>query len=149
VDPVTIVVSALAAGAVTGLRETAVSAVKDAYAALRRLIIDRYADVDVRPVERSPASGAKRESLAEDLTAAGAGGDAELLAVAQQLLAAVRDHEPDAGATIGIDLERVEAAALRVRDVRASGTGVRVRDARFSGDIDISEIDSGRPPDPR
>ncbi|MCT9106552.1 hypothetical protein N4G69_13035 [Streptomyces mirabilis] len=146
-DPVTVIVSALAAGAVSGLRESAVSAVKDTYAVLRKLIADRYADVDVQPVERTPTSSAKRESLAEDLTAAGANGDAELLTVAQRLIAAVRNHEPGAGEAIGVDLERIEAAALRIRDVQASGTGIRVRDAQFGGDIDISEVQAGRPPE--
>jgi gamma-glutamylcysteine synthetase len=148
VEAVTVVVSALAAGAAGGLRESAVAAVKDAYAALRSFIAARYAGVDLAPVERTPASAADQESLAEDLAAAGAAEDAELLAAARVLLAAIRAHEPAAGPAAGVDLERVEAAALRIHDVRAAGGGVRVRDGRFAGDIDISGVSSGdRPPE--
>lgn len=42
-DPVTVtIVSALAAGAAAGATDAATSAIKDAYAGLKRLIVDRY-----------------------------------------------------------------------------------------------------------
>src|SRR5690349_23355356 len=53
-DPVTVVVSALAAGAATGLTDTVATAVKDAYAGLKRLLTRRYEDVDLAPVEKKP-----------------------------------------------------------------------------------------------
>jgi len=43
----------------------------------------------------------------------------------------IRKHDPETGAAIGIDLAHVQAAALRIRDVDASGTGVRVREGTF------------------
>ena len=147
-DPVTLIVTALAAGASAALKSTAESAVKDAYEGLKRLIFKRYRDVDVAPVEKRPESEAKRDSLAEDLAAAGASEDGELLAGAQQLIEAVRAHDAGAGAAIGVDLEQVEAEFLKISDVSASGTGVRVRHGTFSGGIDISGVDagSGAPP---
>ncbi|MFE5082830.1 hypothetical protein [Streptomyces mirabilis] len=146
VDPVTLIVSAVALGAAAGLQESAATAVKDAYAALKRLIGDRYQDVDVTPVEKRPASEAKRGSLEEDLVAAGAGADTELMAAARRVIDEVKSHEPAAGAAVGIDLESVEAAALRIDGVDSAGTGVRVRQGKFSGDIEITDVRAGRKP---
>ncbi|MEU8382024.1 hypothetical protein [Streptosporangium sp. NPDC048865] len=145
-EPVTLIVSAIALGATAGLQESAATAVKEAYEALKRLIRDRYQDVDVAPVERRPESEAKRGSLEEDLDAAGAGADDELLAAARRLVQEVRNHEPAAGAAVGIDLEGVEAAALRIGGVTSSGTGVRVRQGKFAGDIEINDVRAGQEP---
>ncbi|HUZ39247.1 MAG TPA: hypothetical protein VMV17_23235 [Streptosporangiaceae bacterium] len=42
-DPVTLIVTALAAGSASGLAETASAAVKDAYASLKALVTKRFA----------------------------------------------------------------------------------------------------------
>jgi hypothetical protein len=148
-DPVSLIVSALALGAGAGLRESASVAVKDAYAGLKRLLTSRYHDLDLTSLERRPDSVAKRESLREDLAQAGAAEDGELLEVAQRVIVVVKEQAPEAGSATGIDLERVHAAALRIADVTAGGTGVRIRDAEFSGDIEIQGIRAGTPPPDR
>jgi hypothetical protein len=99
--------------------------------------------VDVAPLEKRPDSKAKRRSLEEDLKAAGADADEQILEMARRVIEEVRKHDPAAGAAIGIDLERVQAAALRVREVDASGTRARVREGTFSGDIDIEGVRAG------
>jgi len=142
-DAVTVITSALASGAVAGVKDTAVKAIKDAYAGLKRLITDRYAQVDVSEVEKKPDSKPKRDSLAEDLADAGAGEDVELLDAARRVLAVVRENSPQAAAAVGVDLERIEAAAVRIREVIATGGGVRGRDWAVSGDIDISGVRGG------
>jgi hypothetical protein len=144
VDPVSIVVAAVALGAQEGVRETVANTVKDAYAGLKRLITDRYKGVDPTAVENKPSSNAKRASLEEDLKDAGADSDAELLAAAKAVIEAVRADNPQAGEPIGVDLERIEAEALRVQNVQSTGGGVRVRDAKVSGPIDISGVSSGQ-----
>jgi hypothetical protein len=141
-DPVTVIVSAIALGAATGLTDTAATAVRDAYAAVKRLVA-RYPQVDASAVERKPDSAAKRASLVEDLVAAGAASDADLVDAARALIAAVTTHHPLAGHAVGIDLVRVEADALRIRSVASEGTGVRVRDSRFASDIDIDTVRAG------
>jgi hypothetical protein len=146
VDPVSLIVSAIALGASNGVRDTVASAVRDAYEAVKRLLQQRYADVDVTAVERRPESEPKRNSLVEDLDEAGAGADAELLEAARQLIAQVREHDPEAGRVVGIDLERVVAESLRISDVASTGTGVRVRDSQFRGDVDIQGVRSGEAP---
>jgi hypothetical protein len=143
-DPVTAIVSALALGASAGLNETASTAVQDAYAALKSLITGRYPGVDVAAVENKPESAPKRESLAEDLAEASADHDADLVEAARLVIAAVKAHDAAVGPVLGIDLERVEAAALRIRSVTSDGTGVRVRDGTFTGDIEIGDVRAGR-----
>ncbi|MCX2714519.1 hypothetical protein [Mycolicibacterium sp. J2] len=143
-DPVSIVVAALALGAQEGIRATAADAVKDTYAALKRLIVDRYKGIDSSPVENKPSSEAKRASLEEDLREAGADSDGDLLAAARAVVEAVQADNPAAGDPIGVDLERIEAEALRIQNVQSSGGGVRVRDAKVSGSVDISGISAGQ-----
>lgn len=142
-DPVTLIVSALALGASAGLKSTVTTAIGDAYSALRRILGERYRGVDLTPVERRPESAAKRDSLAEDLDVAGAGADTELLAAARLLIEQVSSHAPEAAAVVGVDLERVHAAALRIATVESAGTGVRVRDSEFAGDVDIRDVRAG------
>ena len=80
-DPVTLIVAALVAGASAGLKDTASSAIKDAYnglrgwcggswrAARRELVLDRH--------EQDPQVWDK--PLAQELTAAGVADDPDLV----------------------------------------------------------------------
>jgi hypothetical protein len=140
-----IVAEAVAVGAVAGLGDTAKQAVVDAYQKLKALVSGRYSLVGVESLEQQPDSVARRAVLAEDLQRAGAEGDQELLAAAQALIAVVRAHEAAAGVAVGVDLERVSAAALRIRQVESTGTGVRVVGGTFEGDIEIGSVKAGRP----
>lgn len=149
VDPVSLIVAALAAGAAAGLKDSAAEAVKDAYAGIKTLIASTYRTVDLSPLEQKPESEAKRASLAEDLKDAGAEADAELLERAKQLVEAVRSHDAGAAAAVGVDLEEVTAGMLRVGAVTSAGTGVRVRRSDFAGDIDIGEVRAGVEPKQR
>jgi hypothetical protein len=144
VDPVTIVVAAIALGAQEGVRDTAKQVVKDAYAGLKRLISERYKGVDPTSVETKPTSEAKRASLEEDLKDAGADSDVDLLAAAKAVIEAVRAENPQAGEPIGVNLEEIEAEAIRIQNVWSSGGGVQVRGAKVSGSIDISNVTSGQ-----
>ncbi len=88
-DPITLIVSALAAGAALGLKDTASSAVKDACASLKALLRKRLAG---RPageqlLARHEADPARWEAtFAAELEAVGVGDDPELVALAQMLL---------------------------------------------------------------
>jgi ABC-type branched-subunit amino acid transport system substrate-binding protein len=145
-----IVAEAIAVGAVAGLGDTAKQAVTDAYEKLKALVLGCVGASSVESLEQQPDSVARRSVLVEDLQRADAEGDQELLAAAQALLAVVRAHEVAAGAAVGVDLERVSAAALRVREVESTGTGVRVVEGTFVGDIEIGSVKAGRtkPQDP-
>jgi hypothetical protein len=142
-DPVTLIVAALAAGAAAGLKDTAASAIKDAYGALRGLLSRRYGKVNVDDLERKPESDAKRASVAEDLAAAGAGDDEELLDLARHLVAVVRENDPQAGSAVGIDLADVEAEFIRTGKIRSTGTGFRGTRITLQGGLEIGDVDAG------
>ncbi|MFL5541883.1 MAG: hypothetical protein ACJ8J0_23045 [Longimicrobiaceae bacterium] len=143
-DPVTLIVSSIAAACGPALRDTAQSAVRDAYQAVKALITRKYGSVSLEPVERKPESEAKRTSLAEDLEVAGAGGDEELLALASRLADVVAEHAPGQAAAAGIDIHHVKAEYLRVGHVTAEGTGLSLHDAEFRGGIDVGNVTAGR-----
>jgi hypothetical protein len=143
-EPVSLVVTALAAGAATGLKPAAETAIKDAYAGLKALIQRKFGErVDVTPIERSPQSPAKREAVAEDLNAVCADSDAELLVAARSLLELVRTLAPGAAEAIGVDLAAFRAGSLDVEDVEATGIGVRVRGAEIAGDARFHRVRAG------
>lgn len=144
-DPTIIAItSAIATGAAAAGKDTAATVIKDAYAGLKALIQRKYKSVDVTAVEKKPDSEPKRESLQEDLADAGAAGDTELVEAARALTDALKQHAPEAGRAIGVDLEKIEAAFLRIASVDAEGTGVKVREGKFSGGIDIGSVRAGR-----
>jgi hypothetical protein len=88
-DEVSLVVTALSAGAGAGLKDAASSAVKDAYTGLRELVRGTLAgrqagEVALVELEQDPA--AWESPLRSQLAAAGAGDDRELVAAAQALM---------------------------------------------------------------
>lgn len=147
-DPVTLIVTAVAAGAAAGLKDTATSAVKDAYGAVKGLLLRRYGRVKLDDLERKPASDAKRASVAEDLAEAGAADDDELLELARQLVATVREDDAEAGQAIGIDLADVEAEFIRVGKITSTGTGFRGEGIRLQGGLEVDAINAGGRSDP-
>jgi len=102
-DPITLVVAAVAMGASAGLSETAVAVVKDAYAGLKALLTGRA--VDVSGVERRPDSPAQQVALQETLADAG-GVDDEVVAAARAVTDAVAAHAPDAERVVGVRYEQ-------------------------------------------
>jgi hypothetical protein len=131
-DPVSFIVAALAAGAAAGLKDTAAAAVKDAYAGVKGWIQTRYGRVDLGALEQKPGSEAKRASLAEDLEEAGAGSDEELLELARKLVAVIDRDDPAAAARIGISLEDLKGASLRISRLEAEGDAeIRVAKGEF------------------
>ena len=91
-DPVTLIVTALAAGATSALQDGASSVVKDAYARVRALVMRRFANRpkgEVVLAEHEAAPQVWEAPLAAELSAAGAGGDADLVAAAQALMSLI------------------------------------------------------------
>jgi hypothetical protein len=88
-DPVTLIVTALAAGAVLGLTDTSSAAVKDAYAWLKALAAKRLAgrtDGALLLARHAEAPAAWEGSLNTELAAAGADRDRDLIGAAQALM---------------------------------------------------------------
>lgn len=140
-DPVSLVVAALVAGAAAGLKDQAQSVVRDAYQALKELILERH-QVDVEPLERRPGSAAKQDSVREDLADAGVEGDGEVLAAAQHVVDTVRQHDAESARAVGIDLDDVVAGFIRISgiDVRGAATGVDLDRVRAGGGIVIENV---------
>jgi hypothetical protein len=88
-DPVTLIVTALASGAGAGLEDSASSLVKDSYSRLKGLVTKRLSRrpdgaLVLARYEQEPKAWAT--SLASELAAAEAYDDAELLAAAQEMM---------------------------------------------------------------
>lgn len=88
-DPVTLIVTALAAGAASALQAGTAAAVKNAYSQLRALVKKRLAgrsDGELVLTRHETTPKAWEAPLVAELSAAGAEGDAELVAAAQALM---------------------------------------------------------------
>jgi hypothetical protein len=141
-DPVSLIVTSIAAGAAAALKPTAELAVKEAFEGLKSLIRQKFGKVDISPVEKRPDSKAKRDSLAEDLAEAGAGEDTELLSSAERLVEVVRTHDAGAAAAVGVDLEDVKAGLIRIRHIVATegAAGLIAKRLDVAGEIDIEDV---------
>jgi hypothetical protein len=81
-DPVTLIVTALAAGAASALQDGTSAAVKDAYARLKALVTRRFAGrakAELVLAEHQAAPQTWEKPLAAELSAAGADSDADLV----------------------------------------------------------------------
>ena len=88
-DPVTLIVTALAAGAASALQDGASATVKDAYARLRAAVRKRLAgrtDGELVLARHEAAPQTWQVPLTAELSEAGAGEDASLTAAAQALM---------------------------------------------------------------
>ena len=99
-EPITLILTALAAGAGLGLKDAASSAVTDAYHGLKALVGRRLAsrpggELVLARHEESPEVWDK--PLAEELTAAGAAQDQDLVTAAQALMRLVDEAGSAAG----------------------------------------------------
>ena len=144
-EPITAIITAIATGAAAAVNPTAQQAVQDLYAGVKKLIQDKYrhANASLAALEKKPESASKRASLQEDLQDSGAANDAELLQQSQALLKAIEDHAPQIAQAIGIKLEDVKAANVRLQEIIVSGgqaAGVHIKHSEFTGDIDISKV---------
>jgi hypothetical protein len=89
------IVAALSAGAVAGAKDTAKSAIADAYQGLKSLIKKKFGhDSDagraIDKLEGKPESGARRQSVLEELQAINSTSDPELVSAAQSLFKLIR-----------------------------------------------------------
>lgn len=99
-EPVSLIVGALVAGAGAGVTETASQAVKDAYAGLKRLLGARFAghsSAEVALTEHESDPETWEAPLVKALTATGADRDEAIVAAAHELLGLV---DPE-GAAVG------------------------------------------------
>jgi len=99
-DPITLIVTALAAGAALGAKDTASAMVTDAYAGVKALVKKRLgegpgAELVLARHEQAPETW--QAPLMAELAETGADGDRDLIAAAQALLDLVGEAEGRAG----------------------------------------------------
>jgi hypothetical protein len=113
-DPITLIVTALAAGAALGLKESASSAVRDAYAGLKALVKRRLAgrpDAELVLSRHEEAPEMWQAPLMAELSDASADRDADLVKAAQTLMILVDEvgaragkYTVDAGGAQGVQI---------------------------------------------
>jgi hypothetical protein len=115
-DPVSMIVAALAAGAASGLTDAAGSAVRDAYQALRASLkrffaSDQVAETALEQHARNPQAweGALRDSVQQT----GAHRDGNIIAEAQKLLQLV---DPDGARTGKYHVNASHAQGVQIGD---------------------------------
>jgi hypothetical protein len=124
-DPVTLILGALAAGAVAGVSQTATTAVKDAYTGLKNLVARRLAgrptaEVALAEHEQDPETW--KAPLGKALTEADAATDPQVIEAAERLMALV---DP-AGATAGkytVDLRGAQSVQVGDHNTMTSTFG--------------------------
>ncbi len=116
VDPVSLIVAALAAGAVAGAQNTATDAVKDAYTGLKELVRRRLSgrtsgEQALAQHDDNPRQA--DEVLEAELVAVGAGDDTAVVDAAQRLMALLDPTGAQAGKYV-VDIH--DAQGVQVGD---------------------------------
>ena len=99
-EPITLIMAALVAGAAAGVQSTASEAVRDAYRALKGAILGRFGDrpevaVTLEKAEQKPDVWG--EPLKEVLQEVGADHEEEIVAAAEELIRLARPDVDEAG----------------------------------------------------
>lgn len=142
-DGIDQIITAIVCGASTIASGFGEKAVTDLYDGLKSIIKNKYRDVSLEQIEKKPESEAKQASLREDLLDINASVDVDLLNQSQQLLSAISQINESVAQAIGINLESVKAANIRLQEILVTGeqaVGVSIKNAELSGDIEISKI---------
>lgn len=151
-DPVTLVVAAIAIGASDGLRDTTKTAISDTYSALKGWIASKYGSVsaEVAGLEQEPEEELRHQLVAKKLSQVGAGDDAELVSLAQALLSAVDDEAPEVPATVGVTIRRAAVGGdIEVVDVAVDGgSGVLAEDVAAGGSLRVHGVSARGPQEP-
>lgn len=145
-DPITLIVTALVTGAAAGLKGTVEKALADAYQGITELIKRKYAQVDLKTLERDPASAEHKTAVKAELEKTTAAEDKELLEGAQRVLQAIPERALEATArAANVSIKDIKAgASARIRNIQAGQGGRIVIDGITAGqDIDISDLATG------
>jgi hypothetical protein len=125
-DPVTLIVTALATGAAAAAKDIGGDAVKSAFNGLKNFIAQRFGgkpDVveAVAKVEQSPDSNGRKETLKEELQAVGADQDQELLAKVQEFVKLLESKGVSVNQSIGNVTATVSGGGTAVGAIQIGG----------------------------
>jgi hypothetical protein len=132
-DPITLIVTALAAGAALGIKDTASAAMKDAYAGLKTQVRKRLGggpDAELVLMKHEHAPLTWRAPLMAELTDARADHDHDLIAAAK----AVLDLVGEAGGAAKYTVDARGAEGLQIGDRNRQDNVFGVRSAPRDGE---------------
>lgn len=135
--------TAIISGAIASAKPTTEKAISDLYTGLKAVIRRKYNTISLESVEKKPDSEAKQASLREDLIEVNAIEDNELLQQAQLLLRAISDQPPQVSQALGIKLEDVKAANIRLQEIIVNGEqaiGTHLKHIEVTSDIEITKV---------
>lgn len=121
-DPISMIVGALAAGAASGLQDTTTGAVKDAYQSLRDRVSRRFAGrlvAETALAEHEKAPQVWAAPLSAELAAAGADTDAQIIAAAQRVMALIDEAGSRAG-KYRVDLRGAQGVQVGDRNIQTN-----------------------------
>jgi hypothetical protein len=140
-EPVTIgvlVASALAMAGEAALKGVVGEAAKGAYNVLRDKV-SLWARGDVEALEKAPVSQASQALIAEVVDGQSAEDRTAVRALAEQLIAALKD-----GGKVGLDIGRLQALEVQLGAITVTeGTGARIDEARVLGTFKTGDISVG------
>lgn len=139
-DPLTIITTAVAAGAAASAKDVATQAVKDGYAAFKALLLRKFGSKEdvvsaVQGVEKKPESQGRQETLKEELEASGADQDAELVEQAQALFELLKKQGLVSGPSYQATVTGGGAIAQGPGAVAAGAGGVAIGGSVHGGAI--------------
>jgi len=143
-DPLAMIVTALAAGAAATAKDVAGQAIRDGYAGLKALLIRKFgsqADVEdaLQSVEQKPDSEPRQDVLKEELAAAKADQDTELVKQAQTFLELLKKQGLVSGTAYQVSVTGPGSAAVGPGAVSAGAGGVAVG-GDVEGGIHIGDV---------
>lgn len=153
-DPITVLVTALALGAAGGLKDVTGRAISDAYTALKALVKRRFTDVDLDLIESHPKSSSARGLLEEQLRealpqdAAATAEDIEIFTKTGELLKLIESRSPQIAPAAGVDIGELKASSVLIRNIVAEGVGVRINKVETTGAFTLTDVRAGRRGDP-
>jgi hypothetical protein len=142
-DALSAIMTAIISGAVASAKPTTEKVISDLYGGLKALIQHKYSDISLDAVEKKPDSEVQKAALLENLQDVKAGEDNELLQQAQLLLTAIVEQPQQVAQSIGVKLEDVKAANIRLQEIIVSGeqaAGAHLNHIETTGDIEISKV---------
>lgn len=142
-DPISLIVSALVAGAVAASQEVAGQVIKDGYNSLKTLLQSKFGgkgdgEDALAKVESKPESEARQAVLKEELESVSAGDDTQILTAAKELMAALQKAGGAGGTSYQATLTGSGAIAQGPGAVAAGAGGVAV-----GGNVSGSNIVTG------
>ena len=153
-EPITTAIAAAAlAGAAPGITKVVEQGIVDAYNGLKAIIQKKYGENSkvsqaVEAVAEEPDFEPNQATLDARVQQAGVDQDPEVAQAVQQLLDELKKR-PERVAATGVNMEQVEAASIRIKEVLSSGTGVNMKGVKASGDIEIGSVRAGVDTDPK